>query len=352
MAHYLPVLFGGVLFALAACGAAKDPEPGPAQPVPVELASVKPLAGVSAVTGTGMIAREREQILSFRWSGVVQQLTVDVGDVVRQGQMIARLDATAVAARLRQAEADQQKAARDLSRDSALAKDGWISPQRLADRQTAVAQARAALDSARFDLKWATLTAPSSGVILVRHIEAGEVVAPGQPVVTIADAASPMILKLPLADRDIARVRLNQAAQVQVTALGDQPLTGTVTRIGERADPRTGTIDVEIRLPANPALKTGYLGTATIAVAANQTAQADRMRVPAEAILEADGGRAWVFVASTDGKTARRVAVGFHGFAGDDALVSGIAAASRVVTRGGAYVRDGGPIQYAAHDGD
>lgn len=328
---------------LAAC--ADDATPDATNPpVPVEVAEAKALSGADTVRATGTIAREREQALSFRWPGVVRQLTVDVGDTVRQGQVIARLDDTAARAQLRDAEASHDKATRDLARDTALAKDGWISPQRLADRQTARNQARAALDAARFDLRWATLTAPSAGVVLGRHIEAGEVVAAGQSVVTLADAGSPMIVRVPLSDRAVAQVRQGQRAEVVIEAVSPAPVAGTISRIGARADPRTGTVDVEVRLPAGLALKTGYLASVSIAITPAGGAATDRLRVPAEAILEADAGRATVYTVAADGKTARRKAVGFHGFDGDDAIVSGLAAGSRVITRGGAYVRDGGPI--------
>lgn len=344
----LPLPIACLLFAAAACG--KVAAPGEqAAPVPVEVVQVASSSGRDAIIGTGSIAYERERVLSFRSGGVIRELTVDEGDAVKAGRIIAALDATPIAARLAQAQADMQKAKRDLERDQALAGDGWVSQQRLADRQTSARQAEAAYESARYDMRWVSLVAPSSGSVLERHVQAGEVVAAGQPVVTLSDETSPLVVRLPLADRAVARVRLGQSASVTVSALPDRAMTGTVSRIGDKADPRTGAVDVEIRLPRAAQLKTGYIAEVRIDAPRNDAGTDALQRIPAEAILEAEGATAHVFtIAGGDKPVARRAQVRFAGFDGDDALVSGLAPDALVITRGGGYAKDGKAVVFAA----
>jgi RND family efflux transporter MFP subunit len=342
MLKYCPLL--SLVLLLAACGDAAAPPPATETSVIVETALVQSVAGDDTARGTGTLEREREITLSFRIPGVVARLTVDDGDDVQRGMLIASLDATAVDARARQAAADLEKAQRDFARDKQLAAQGWISTQRLADRETASKVARANVDAVNFDKRWANLTAPSSGVVLTRHIQAGEVVAPGQPVVTIADEASPLVARIPFADKVVAQLKVGDPAAVTVSALPGVRLAGTVTRIDQRADPRTGAFDVEIRVPAQPGLKTGFVADALVTLRGEPSGPQGQFRIPAEAILDADGALGYVYTVEGNPARAKRRQIQFDGFQGDDALVRGLPTGARVITTGGSYVKDGGRV--------
>ena len=90
--------------------------------------------------------------------------------------------------------------------------------------------AQAAYDAAHFDRRWASLVSPVSGVVLERRAQAGEVVGAGQVVARVADLTSPLVLRLPLAARDAARVRMGDAATVKVEEIGETALNGRITR--------------------------------------------------------------------------------------------------------------------------
>lgn len=329
--------------ALCACGAKSKSDEPPA-PTPVEAVLVSAPGTSGVVGGAGSLERRREMALSFRIPGVLTALKVEAGDRVGAGQLIAAIDPAGVDARQQQTMADLERARRDLDRDKTLFEKGFVARQRIDDRQSALKAAQAAYDAARFDRRWASLVSPVSGVVLERRAQAGEVVAAGQVVARVADLSSPLILRLPLAARDAARVQRGDAAQVRVDALGGQLLSARVARVGQAADTRTGAINVEIEISAPPpTLRSGQVAHAVLNVRSAPSAGPAFARIPAEAVLEASGQRAYVL--RFDGGKARRTAVTFGGFDGDDALVSGLAGGTRVITAGAGFVADGEAVR-------
>ena len=334
-----PIILAMALPVLIGCGGKAKEAAAPPQPTAVEAVGIAAPNARDTVSGTGTLERRREMALSFRIGGVLTRMSVEAGDRVLAGQVIATIDPASLDARQQQTAADLERARRDVARDKALFDKGFVSRQRIDDRQSALKSAQAAYNSATFDRRWAQLVSPASGVVLTRAVQTGEVVQAGQTVARIADLDSPLVLRLPLAARDAARVRVGDSAQLKVQDLGPQMLTGTVTRVGEAADTRTGAVSVEIELAGRPDLRSGQIASATLSARAVPSLNGAFARIPAEAILEAEGSRA--FVLRLDGAVARRTAVGFGGFDGDDALVSGLADGVRVITAGAGFVSDG-----------
>ncbi|PTS87148.1 MULTISPECIES: efflux RND transporter periplasmic adaptor subunit [unclassified Caulobacter] len=328
---------------LAGCGG-KDKTPKAQAPAtPVEAVAVSGPKSEAQVSGTGTLERRREMALSFRIGGVLTRMAVEAGDSVRAGQALAAIDPANLEARQQQTSADLERARRDVERDRTLFDKGYVSRQRLDDRLSALKAAEAAYSSTSFDRRWAQLTSPVSGVVLARNAQAGEVVQPGQVVLKVADLTSPLVLRLPLSARDAGRVRVGDAARVRVAEMGEQALNGTVTRLGEAADTRTGAVTVEIELSGRPDLRSGQIASAELSVRTAPERTGAFARIPAEAVLEAEGARA--FVLRLDGGIARRTAVGFGGFDGDDALVSGLADGAQVITAGAGFVGDGEKVR-------
>ena len=326
---------------LAGCGGHRTASAKP-PPAAVEVVEVAAPQGDGDITATGALKRRREMTLSFRIPGVITALRVDDGDTVRQGQQIADLDPAAVEAKLRQTAADLQRAKRDAARLAQLVERGAISRQQAEAQDTAASDAQAAYDAAAFDRRWARLVAPASGVVLARTAQVGEVVQPGQAVVTLADDDSPLVLRAPLSDRDIGRVKLGAVAHVTLDANPGQVLIGSVSRIGQRAGPQSGAIEVEVTLPASSGLRSGLIARASITpIGVQADTHSEYVRAPAETVLEADGARAFVFRYDAATHTAVRTPVRFGGFDGDNALLSGLAPGTRLITAGAGYVSDG-----------
>ncbi len=328
--------------ALTACGPQKTPA-APPPPQAVEAVAVAAPHANSGVTATGTLERRRQMALSFRIAGVLTRVGVEAGDPVRAGQVLAAIDPAAVDARQQASSAELDKARRDLDRAKILFAKGYVTKVRVDDAESAVRSASAAYSGAAFDRRWAQLVSPASGVVLERKAQAGEVVQAGQAVVTVADLTSPLVLRVPLAARDVAGISVGSPVEITVDALPGQMLTGHVTRVGQATDVRTGAVTVEIEVAASsnqerPDLRSGQIANARLASRA-PTANAGFARIPAEAVLEASGGRAAVL--RLEGGKARRTPVRFGGFDGDDALVAGLPDGARVITAGAGFVSDG-----------
>lgn len=282
--------------------------------------------------------------LSFRIPGVMTRVSVEAGDRVRAGQVLATLDPATVAASEQRAAADLERVRRDLARDQTLFDKGFVSRARLDDRASAVKSAQAAYNATAFDRRWASLVSPVTGVVLERRAQSGEVVQPGQMVVRVADETSPFVLRAPTPDREASRIDLGAATRVQAEGIATD-LAGRVTRVGQSTGVRTGAVDIEIELPTSAALRSGQIATARIDARPDTGTASALTRLPAEAILEARGRAATVLIVEPGTSVARRRAVTFAGFEGDVALVGGLAPGAQVITAGAGFVSDGEKVR-------
>ncbi|OYY68022.1 efflux RND transporter periplasmic adaptor subunit [Sphingomonas sp. 28-63-12] len=281
------------LVLLSGCTRAEPNTAGTAEAPSVRIATVGAEQQAAIIHGVGTVALRRETSLGFTSAGRIARLTANDGDIVRAGQILAALDSTTVAADLNRARAERQRAAAEFRRSTSLMAQGWITRPRLENAQASLLAADANVSAARFQAANATIAAPGSGVVLARLAEPGQVVAAGTPVLVIGEVASGYVLKVPLSDRDAARLVPGVPATVTLAAMGNQPIAGSVIEIAGRGDRATGTFTVKIALPADPRLRSGQIGAADI-TASGQTVTA--LSVPATAVFAARAGEGFVYV--------------------------------------------------------
>jgi membrane fusion protein, multidrug efflux system len=298
------------------------------------------------IVAAGTVAPADEIALGFKIGGVIGRVSVDAGDPVRAGQTLSALDLREIDAGLSKARSAAEKAERDLTRASRLYADSVVTLVQLQDAETGAEMARADLESARVDRRYAVIVAPASGVVLRRLAEPGENIEAGAPVLVIGsggvDHAS--VLEVGLADRDAMAVRVGDPAVARFDAFPGREVAGRVSRIGAAADPATGTYQIEIELEDSRSLAAGLVGRVEIRTSRGAAAAL----IPIEALLEADGDHATVYALTSDGRRAerRRVSVGFlHD--GRVAVTDGLDGVTRVVTDGAAYLDDGGAVRVA-----
>ena len=292
--------------ALAGCARADDPS---AQPLPsVRIARVGAIDDARRVAAVGTIQLRRESNLGFTSGGRISRLTVNEGDRVKAGQLLAALDPTTVAASSATARAELQRAKLELDRSEVLFKQGWIARPRLDTARATYEAALAAVDSAGFQQRNARIVAPGDGVILARLAEPGQVVAVGTPVLSLGEEGSGYVLRVPVPDRQAALLVEGAPATVRIEALGGAPVTGRVIEIAGRADRATGTFMVEIVLPQDRRLKSGQFASVDI-VAGGPTQK--KLAVPPAAIFAARAGQAFVYVLppGSDRLALRRIAI-------------------------------------------
>ena len=345
----VPVL--AIALILAACSdeSAAPPVAAP-EPVPVRLTAVGAAPGGGELQATGTVRLKRETALAFNTNGRLAQVMVLEGQSVRPGQMLARLDPTGIEAASEAARAEAARAEADLQRLRKLAADGWITKPRLEAAEATATAARARVEQTAFDVRFANILAPTAAVVLRRQAEPGQMLTSGQPVVTIGELSSGYVLRIPMSDSDLVRVRLGQTALVTIPALGPTPVPATVSEIGARGDDRTGTFQVELRLPAVPGLRSGLIGDAAIRAAPAPTATAaTALTVPAAAVFDARADEGFVYVFDPAAKVVRARLVTL-GPVDDRGIVitRGLKPGEKVVTSGPDRLHDGAAVKVAA----
>lgn len=345
---------GGTVSGLSEAQAPTDPLAKPAierAPVPVRVAAVEEAPAVGIVTGSGLLSLKRELGLSFKIGGVLASYAVDIGDRVKEGQVLAALDQREIEARAKEAEAGLARAEIEYKRARELVARGAVSQARLDDAKAARDQARARRDVVVFDKSYSQLVAPADGLVLTRPAAVGEIVQPGQTVLSVGDRTSGLILTVALSDRDVARISVGNGARVTFATRPDG-IEGKVARIAGKADPRTGAFDVEIVLTdGGQGLLSGMIGRAEIMPAA-APGSTSLLSVPVESVLEGDGMQGSVFVIDPANQVATRREVRVVSLRGPDVVLSGgLAVGETVVTAGAAYLSDGDSVSIV-RDGD
>ena len=326
---------------LAACSDAKQtPEPPRAVNV-VRVEAAEALAGASY---TGEVRARFEVPVSFRVGGRVVQRLVEVGDTVRRGQVLARLDPNdlrlgteASRQALVAAEAAHGQARADHARFAELHRQGFISAAEFERHRTALevavaqlAQARAQLDLSRNQTGYADLNAPDDGVVTAVAAEAGQMVERGQPVLRVARSGEKEVL-VSVPEHRLAELRGASGLRVSFWALPGRSLEGRLRELAPAADPVTRTFAARISLPeADDAVQYGMTAQVRLAAAG----AAATVRIPATALFQKDGGTAvWVLDPASSTVKLRPVRVGSFG----DGLVSVVAGlnAGETIVRAG-----------------
>lgn len=344
MRPILPV--AGLLLLLQGCGGTES-KPAPAEaPIAVRTAVVGSAMAPAQVAVVGTVRLRRETALSFTTPGRIAQLLVNEGDTVQSGQLLARLDTRELDAAQRAAASEVDRAAADLRRQQDLFAKGWVTQPVVERAGSTLESARAALEAARFDVRFAEIRAPGPGRVLIRHVEPGQVVQAGAAVVTVGEAASGHIVRAPLADRDMTRIRMGQGAAVRIAALGDSALAGRVTEIGARGDAQTGAFEVEVALPDVPGLRSGMVANADIAVA---PAAGHGLSIPANALFSVRAEEGFVFVVPP-GSTRAKARLVRLGRVDDRSIevLAGLQSGERIVTGNVDRLRDGSPVRVIA----
>ena len=140
--------------------------------------------------------------------------------------------------------------------------------EEVAVAQTAVTQAEAVLEVARVALERCEVRAPFAGTVGAVSARAGELIAPGQPLVTLGDLTTLRVETTDLDEIDAARVAVGQQASITFDALGEQVFTGRVTRISPMPEPGAGGVNytVVLELELDPAIRWGMTAFVDIEV--------------------------------------------------------------------------------------
>ncbi len=329
-----------LLLALLLCMAATDPP----RPVRVATVTIAPIG--SGLVFSGTVQARVQADLGFRVGGKIAARPVDVGDHVRAGQVLARLDSSdlilseqAAQAAVQSAIADAANARVELNRYEQLGKssaaylpteyDRRVSASRMADAR--LVQAQRQLELAHSQRLYADLTADADGIVTSVAAQVGQVVTTGQTIVTLAHTGEiEVVADVP--ENRLAAVRDADAVGISLWAAPGQMLHGRVREIGALADPATRTFAVKVRIMDAPP---GLLALGMTASVRFGRPTPPVARLPATALADRDGVPAvWVLNTATQHATLRQVSVAGYGGDGSVIIQSGLAEGEKVITAG------------------
>ncbi|MBL8329859.1 MAG: efflux RND transporter periplasmic adaptor subunit [Rubrivivax sp.] len=325
-----------------------EPTPEPVRAVRSMVVSAGQ-AGVAREYAAEIRART-ESRLGFRVGGKLIERPVQLGDTVRQGQVLARLDPQdlrlveqSAQAGVQAAEANAAQADADLKRFKGLFDQGFISAAELERRNTAATAARAQLAQARAQAdvqgrqtQFGTLVADARGVITAVEAEPGAVVAAGTPIVRLAwDGPRDVVFAVPEDRAASLRALQGKAGALTVQLWGDgaRPLRATIREIAAAADSATRTFQVRADLVVPSGAAPVKLGQ-TAAVTIDLPVAAAVIKLPITAVMQQQGQTAvWLLdAASMTVKVQPVVVAGADG--NEVVVVSGLAPGQEVITAG------------------
>jgi membrane fusion protein, multidrug efflux system len=311
--------------------------------VPVRLAAVEQVERAEPVVASGLVSSAEEARLSFKIGGIVNKLYVEEGQSVRKGQLLATLNLTEIDAQVTQAQLAGEKAERDLARVKRLYADTAATLEQLQNATTGSNVARQNLTIAQFNRGYAQIRASVDGTVTRRLVNEGEFVGPGAGVYLLSgNRRSDWVVRVGIADKDWARLKLGDRATVALDAYPDRAFAGQITELAQAADPMNKLYEVEIRLNPNGAkLAPGLFAKATLTPTQRRT----YTMVPVEAIVEGNGKDGYVYVLETDRKHVRKQPVQIGYISGAKVLLTGgLNTDKQVVTAGSAFLTESSEV--------
>lgn len=309
---------------------------------PVRSITVEAQPSTLALTLPGAVRARVETRYGFRVGGKIAARTVSVGDAVKPGQVLARLDpqdlapAIAVArSQLDAARIESGLSRTELDRLRELQQRNYVSQAQLDRQQTAhdAAEARrrsaeAQLAQASNNVAFQTLRADAAGVVTAIDAEAGQVVGAGQSVVRVARSGGYEI-EVDVPEGELAIARATRSWQVVIPALGPQARTAVLRELSPVSDPAARTFAMRLALQGD----TAGIGLGMTAVVEAARDHAVGFVLPLSALYSQDG-RSQVWRIGAD-DTVQPVVVVIGSYL-DDAvrIVEGLSAGDRVVTAG------------------
>ncbi|WP_118855999.1 efflux RND transporter periplasmic adaptor subunit [Sphingomonas mesophila] len=305
------------------------------------------------ITASGPLAARRDQPVGVAGEGgLVRAVHVDAGSWVRQGQVLASVDrsvqsqtAAQLAASIQVARADAALAQNEYERSAALVERGFVSKADL-DRKRAArdaAQARvrvaqAQLGATRAQIGRLDIRAPTSGMVLARNVEVGQVVSPGSGALFRLASGGDMEMRAQMSQQDLAAISVGLPASV--TPVGStRSYAGRVWQVSPVIDPQSRLGEVRISVPFDRSIRPGGFAEARI-TSGTTTAPL----LPQSAVL-ADSKGNYVYIVNAKNEVERRaVEVGSVDDSGVT-IASGLSGNEQVVVSAGPFLNPGQKVR-------
>ena len=355
-----PMIFSviGLLLALSACREAPPP--------PIErIRAIKTVTVEERASGrirkfSGVVEAADSSSISFEVAGNVREVRVDVGDKIKKGQVLARMDTRTFKLNVKGAEAGVGRAKveladkrNDLDRFQRINKQdpGAVSQAALDNSQAAVDGAiknvqfsKSKLKLAQRDLEKTVLRAPFDGVVATRHIDPFTEVARGQRLFDVYENTG-MEVAISIPEDAIEDIYMEQKGEIRFAVIADKTYQGVVTEISKVA----GTANAfPIKLTVedlDERIRPGMTAQVTLELA--DTGEESVYLVPLSALAQrSDTTKSWVFVYDQTTSTVKKTSVEGTSVRQNDVVISGgVQAGDIIAVAGVSFLEDGQKVK-------
>lgn len=284
---------------------------------------------------SGTLQGRHEAVLSAETGGQIEQILVNVGDMVRRGDALLKLDDAILEIESERALIAYEKAKLDFDRVEKLFNEKSISQSDYEGARLSLKSAEVQYRYAKKMFEDATIRAPFAGTVTAKLTEVGQMIDRGQPAFHLVDSGQ-LKMQVSVSEMDVHKIIAGAPAMVFVEALQDS-FPATVASVGARAMQGARTFPVELTLEAAEGLKSGMFARAFIFAGVDSNS----FVIPRAATLP-DVGRTVVFRAK-NGK-ADKITVKVLGMAGDQVSVEGIASGDTLIVTGNQLLSQGSEI--------
>jgi len=397
----ITLIVGGMALLLLLISCSKKPETSQNMPIVegAKIETVQPTSVDDYYEAVGTVRARNSSVVAARIMGTIVALHVREGDTVRAGQTLIEIESREAGIQVQKAQAgvretqdaldevDRNIRAAESAREAARANEKLanttfnryqtlfarrsVSPQEFdevraklevasAERERAerllqattarrkqvlarIDQAKADVSNARVYVSYARLTSPINGIVVSKQTDVGYLATPGAPLLTIENS-SRYQLEVSVEESRLGTIHLHDQAELQIEALGNTQLSGSVEEIVPAADPNSRSYIVKVGLPnvADAPLRSGVYGKARFI-----SGQRQALAIPKTAISQR-GQLTGVFVVDQSGLARLRLIKTGKEFGERVEVLSGLNTGEQVVMEGPATIQDGTRVREAA----
>jgi membrane fusion protein, multidrug efflux system len=333
-----------ILTLLAGCSGPGAPDPAALNlpPARIRIVTVRSEEVPALIEVAGTVHPVQRAVIAAKVMGSIEELPVGLGQHVKAGDLLVRISAGEIAARVRQAQVQLDQARRDLDRERGLLGRNASTPEMVKNLEDRVALMQAMVGEAEVMLGYTAVRAPFDGVVARKLASAGDLAAPGQPLLEI-EGTRDFQVEAGLPDSLAAGLSVGAPLAVEVPAAG-VTFTGPLIEVSSAADAVTRTVTAKISVPPGVAVGSGQYARVQV-----PGAPVRALLAPATAV-SAIGEIERVFVERDHRAVLRLVRTGAtRGPAGRPQveILTGLADGDRVVTDPPAGLREGQPLEIA-----
>lgn len=342
-------LVGAITFGLAGCSGEEKKAETKEIIRPVKVVEIAKAGETRALYYSGAVKARVEMNLGFRVGGKITERLVDIGEHVKPGDMLARIDATDYQLAAKTAEANLAAAEKgvqtaDLANkraaqlfDKSVASKSQLEQAALSYDQAVSTRdaAVSSLDQAKNQVSYTELKADQNGIVTAINADSGQVVASGTPVVTVAiDGEKEVQIAVP--ENDIAEFKPGKIVKATFWSDSKLVLNGKVREVSGSADQQSRTFSVRVSLPSDQRVLLGMTAT----IEADVTNSNPYVAVPLSALADKDGKK-FVWVVDRGASTVHAREIHVADFTGDGVnITSGLEAGDVVVAAGTQFMTE------------